>query len=286
MSAGEHEQIDLLHLGRPDVICCHRVGDVLIDPGPQACEQTLVQALGGRAPRAILLTHIHLDHAGAAGALARRWPRLRVAVHERGARHLTDPSRLIASAQRLYGEDMGRLWGEIVPVPEDRLIVLRGGERIEDLGGEGPWEVAYTPGHAQHHVAYLHQATRTLFAGDICGVRIGDGPAMPPTPPPDIDLELWQRSLDAVEAWRPRRIAVTHFGAFDDPGRHIAELREALRRFGEWSREEDATGFERRVREWIGGRVEPERAAAYFQGMPPETLYPGLARYWQTHAGR
>lgn len=286
MSAGEHEQIDLLHLGRPDVICCHRVGDVLIDPGPQSCERTLVAALGERAPRAVLLTHIHLDHAGAAGALARRWPQLRVAVHERGAPHLVDPSRLIASAERLYGDDMERLWGEIVPVPEERLIVLHGGERLDDVGGEGAWEVAYTPGHAQHHVAYLHEPTRTLFAGDICGVRIGDGPTMPPTPPPDIDLELWQRSLDAVEAWEPRLIAVTHFGAFDDPERHVAELREALERFGEWSRDDDAEGFERRVRDWIGGRVGPERAAAYFQGMPPETLYPGLARYWQTRAGR
>lgn len=285
MSAAGHEQIDLLHLGRPDVVCCHRLGDVLVDPGPQSCEQTLVGALSGRVPRAILLTHIHLDHAGVAGALTRRWPELRVAVHERGARHLADPSRLIASARRLYGDDMERLWGEILPVPEERLIVLHGGETLAELGGEGPWEVAYTPGHAQHHVAYLHAPSRTVFAGDVAGVRIGDGPVMPPTPPPDIDLELWQRSLDAVEAWRPRRIAVTHFGAFDDPQRHVAELRESLRRFGEWSRDEDAEGFERRVRAWIGGRVGPEHAAAYFQGMPPEALHPGLARYRSTRAG-
>jgi glyoxylase-like metal-dependent hydrolase (beta-lactamase superfamily II) len=284
VNAPAHEQIDLLHLGRPDVICCHRLGDVLIDPGPQSCEQTLVAALGSHVPRAILLTHIHLDHAGAAGALAQRWPQIRVAVHERGARHLADPSRLIASARRLYGDDMERLWGEIVPVPEERLIVLRGGETLDELGGEGPWEVAYTPGHAQHHVAYLHRPSRTVFAGDVAGVRIADGPVMPPTPPPDIDLELWQRSLDTVAAWGPRLIAVTHFGAFGDTERHVAELRESLRRLGEWSHEDDAERFERRVRDWIEGRVGAEHAAAYFQGMPPDALYPGLERYWRTRA--
>lgn len=286
MSAPEHEQIDLLHLGRPGVICCHRLGDVLVDPGPQSCEQVLIDALSGRVPHAILLTHIHLDHAGAAGSLARRWPDVRVAVHERGVRHLADPSRLIESARRVFGADMERLWGEIAPVPERRLVVLSGGERFDALGGEGPWEVAYTPGHAHHHVAYLHRPSSTVFAGDVAGMRIGDGPVMPPTPAPDIDLELWRRSLDAVEAWRPRRIAVAHFGVFDDPARHVAETREALRRFEDWSRDEDAEGFARRVREWIGGCVGPERAQAYFQGMPAEALYPGLARYWKERAER
>jgi glyoxylase-like metal-dependent hydrolase (beta-lactamase superfamily II) len=266
------------------VVCCHRVGDVLIDPGPQSCEDALVAALDGRVPRAILLTHIHLDHAGAAGALVRRWPDVVVAVHERGARHLADPAKLIASATRLYGDDMERLWGEIVPVPEDRLLVLRGGERLEGFIGDGPWEVAYTPGHAQHHVSYHHVPSRTVYAGDVAGVKVGDGPIMPPTPPPDIDLEAWSASLDAIERWEPRRLAVTHFGTHAEPARHIAELREALERVGEWSRDHDAAGFEARVRSWITERVGADAAATYFQGMPPDALYPGLARYWSTRA--
>lgn len=284
MSAAD-EELDVLHLGRANVICCHRVGDVLVDPGPQSCEPALLGALGGRVPRAILLTHIHLDHAGATGALVQRWPHLVVAVHERGARHLADPSKLIASATRLYGDDMDRLWGTIVPVPEDRLLVLRGGERLDPFGDEGTWRVAYTPGHAQHHVSYLREDDGTVYAGDVAGVRIGDGPIMPPTPPPDIDLDLWRSSLDTIAAWEPRRLAITHFGMYDDPEAHIAELREALDRLGGWSRDHDAATFEREVRAWITERVGPERAAAYFQGMPPDALYPGLARYWSRQEG-
>jgi len=279
------EQLDVLHLGRANVICCHRVGDVLIDPGPQSCEATLLAALGDRVPQAILLTHIHLDHAGATGALVRRWPHLVVAVHERGARHLADPSKLIASATRLYGDDMERLWGSIVPVPEDRLLVLSGGEQLDGWGDDGSWRVAYTPGHAQHHVSYLREDDGTVYAGDVAGVRIGDGPVMPPTPPPDIDLDLWRTSIDTIEAWAPQRLAITHFGTYDDPAAHLAQLREAIDRLGGWSRGLDAAAFERDVRAWIGERVGAERAAAYFQGMPPETLYPGLARYWARRGG-
>jgi glyoxylase-like metal-dependent hydrolase (beta-lactamase superfamily II) len=278
------QEIDDLHLGRPHVVCCHRVGDVLIDPGPQSCEETLVAALGERVPRAILLTHIHLDHAGVTGALVRRWPHLQVAVHERGARHMVDPSRLLASATQLYGDDMDRLWGSVLPVPQDRLIVLTGGERLEGWGDDGAWRVAYTPGHAQHHVSYLHEDSGTVYAGDVAGVRIGSGPIMPPTPPPDIDLDLWRTSLDTIEAWQPAALAITHFGAFDDTTWHLAQLREALDRVGAWSRDNDAAGFEEHVRAWITERVGVEAAAAYFQGMPPDALYPGLARYWAKRA--
>lgn len=285
MTAPSDEPLDVLHLGRPNVICCHRVGDVLVDPGPQSCEAALLEALGDRVPQAILLTHIHLDHAGATGALVRRWPHLVVAVHARGARHVADPSKLVASATRLYGEDMDRLWGEIVPVPEDRLIVLEGGETLDGWGDDGPWHVAYTPGHAQHHVSYLHVPSGTVYAGDVAGVRIGDGPIMPPTPPPDIDLELWRASLDTIEAWEPRRLAITHFGTYEDPPRHLADLRDALDRLGGWSRDHDAAEFERLVRAWITERVGRERAESYFQGMPPDALYPGLARYWATRTG-
>ena len=133
-------------------------------------------------------------------------------MHERGARHMIDPSRLVASAQRIYGDDFDRLWGEVVPVPEERMRILTGGERLDGF------RVEYTPGHASHHVAYLHEATGTAFTGDVAGVRIGDGPILPPTPPPDIDVELWLASIDIVEAWKPERLAVTHFGAHDARG--------------------------------------------------------------------
>src|SRR5215472_5242648 len=125
--------IDLMHLGRPRVIGCWQVGDVLVDPGPESCLPTLLEALGGERPRALLLTHIHLDHAGASGSLVARWPDLEVYVHERGAKHMVAPERLLESARRLYGDDMDRLWGEFLPVPEDRIHILRGGEKL--LGG-------------------------------------------------------------------------------------------------------------------------------------------------------
>jgi glyoxylase-like metal-dependent hydrolase (beta-lactamase superfamily II) len=176
--------IDVRHRGRPRVIGCWVVDDLLIDPGPTSCLDTLLAGLDGLTPRALLLTHIHLDHAGVSGSLVERWPELQVFVHERGAPHLIDPARLLESARRLYGENMDPWWGEVVPVPEANLRVLGGGERIID----GTFEVAYTPGHASHHVAYLHEGT--AFVGDVGGVRIDpDSLTIPPTPPPDIDIE-------------------------------------------------------------------------------------------------
>src|SRR3712207_2279815 len=125
---------------------------------------------------------------------------------------------------------METLWGEIVPVPEENLRIVSGGEELE-----GGWRVDYTPGHASHHVSYLHEPTGTVFAGDTAGVRIGPGPVVPPTPPPDIDLDAWRRSIDLIESWRPERVAVTHFGAYDDVGAHLAELRERLAQVAEWA---------------------------------------------------
>src|SRR5207249_2172225 len=165
---------------------------VIVDPGPASS----VAALDGVEPRALLLTHIHLDHAGATGVLVRRHPELVVYVHEIGAPHVADPSKLLRSAARLYGDDMERLWGEVLPVPAERLRVLRGGEVL------GRFRVAYTPGHASHHVSYLHEPTGVAFTGDVTGVRIHDGCILAPTPPPDIDLQAWRASLDVIETWR------------------------------------------------------------------------------------
>jgi len=148
------------------VICAHERDGLIIDPGPTSCLETLLNALGGQEPRALMLTHIHLDHAGASGALVRRFPNLKVYVHERGAPHLIDPSKLLKSATQLYGDDMDRLWGEVVPVPEQNVKALSGGETIEGL------RVEYTPGHASHHVTYFDEDAGDAFVGDTAGVRI------------------------------------------------------------------------------------------------------------------
>jgi len=269
--------IDVRHLGRERVICCWQVDGALVDPGPESAVQTVIDALGGEAPRALLLTHIHLDHAGATGALVRRWPQLEVHVHERGAPHLLDPSRLLASAGRLYGDDMHRLWGEVVPVPQANLRVLRGGEAVDGF------RVAYTPGHASHHVCYLHEGSGTAFVGDMAGVQVArDGPIVPPTPPPDIDLEAWNRSLSTIAEWRPRSLALTHFGAVEAPYEHLARMRDALAHWGTLARELDASRFEARVREEMReGAGDPALAEAYLQACPPELQHLGLDRYWR-----
>jgi len=270
---GQPELIDVLHLGRARVIGAWRVGDVLIDPGPSSSLATLLPALDASPPRAIALTHIHLDHAGAAGTLARRYPETQVWVHERGAPHLIDPRKLLASAARLYGADMQRLWGEVLAVPGERLRVLRGGERV------GAFAVAYTPGHASHHVAYLHEPTRVAFAGDVAGVRIGAGPVLAPTPPPDIDLDAWRRSLDVLEEWRPSALAVTHFGSHDDVADHIAALRAHLIEVERWARELDEPAFVARLRERaVGGRAH-DAGGSYGQALPPSQSFQGLQRY-------
>ena len=265
--------IDTRHLGRERVIAAFTLEDCLVDCGPSTVIDHLAAELGDDVPRRLLLTHIHLDHSGGAGQLVHRFPGLEVVVHERGARHLADPEKLVASASRLYGDDMERLWGEIVPVPEENLTVVSGGERL------GDWRVEYTPGHASHHVSYLHEPTGTAFAGDTAGVRIPPGPLMAPTPPPDIDLEAWPRSLDLIAGWRPERIAVTHFGVWEDTEEHLAAMREALERQTRWAREApDGDAFARRLREHLAEHTDPQTADAYEQGMPPDHLFPGMER--------
>jgi glyoxylase-like metal-dependent hydrolase (beta-lactamase superfamily II) len=268
--------IDVRHLGRPHVICCWEVDGVLVDPGPESSHRNLVEALGDEEPRAILLTHIHLDHAAATGALVRRWPALEVYVHERGAPHLIDPSRLLASAERLYGDQMERLWGEIVPVPEQNVRALSGGESVLGM------RVAYTPGHASHHVCYLHEESGTAFVGDIAAVLIpGADLIVPPTPPPDIDIETWEDSIGIVEDWRPQRLGLTHWGPIEDPEPHLAAVRERLREEAKLARELDEAAYEEHHRELVRERVtDPEAAAELLQAVPPEYQWRGLDRYW------
>jgi glyoxylase-like metal-dependent hydrolase (beta-lactamase superfamily II) len=270
---------DVRHLGHERVICCFELDGVIVDPGPEVSHATLLESLGDTVPRAILLTHVHLDHAGATGALVKRWPDVEVWVHERGAPHVVDPSKLVASATRLYGDDMARRWGEIVAVPERNLRVLSGGETLEGF------RVAYTPGHAQHHVAYLHEASGTAFAGDVAGVRIGAGPVLPPTPPPDIDLEAWRASLQTLAAWAPAQLAITHFGAFDDTSAQLDAVREGLARWGELARDVGEEEYARRIVAHVREHADEGTAAEYVAAMPPGTLWAGLDRYWSRQKG-
>jgi glyoxylase-like metal-dependent hydrolase (beta-lactamase superfamily II) len=270
--------IDVKHLGHERVIGCWQIDGALVDPGPSSCLPTLLRALGDERPRALLLTHIHLDHAGASGSLVERWPELEVYVHEQGAAHLADPARLLESARRLYGEDMDRLWGEMAPVPERNLRVLTGGETVL-----GSFEVAYTPGHASHHVSYLSGGT--AFVGDVGGVRImPTSLTVPPTPPPDIDVEAWRESLERIAAWHPERLAMTHFGYGGEVQDQLGELGRRLDAWAERARAVERDEFIAAMEAEISAGTMPEWTGAYNQAAPPDQMYAGLTRYWEKRA--
>ena len=272
--------VDVRHLGRDRVICAYEIDGLIVDPGPASSVETLLAEIG--EPRGLLLTHIHLDHAGATGVLVRRFPEMTVYVHERGAAHLVDPSKLLASATRLYGEEnMERLWGEVAPVPESNVRPLSGGETVEGF------RVAYTPGHASHHVCYLHESSGHAYVGDMAGVRIPPSEfTMPPTPPPDIDLEAWRASLEVIAGWSPDALCLTHFGRVDEVEQQLATVRERLGSWGERARELDQRAFCHHVSEEIRTATDPDTAASYMQAAPPEQLWAGLERYWRKRAER
>jgi glyoxylase-like metal-dependent hydrolase (beta-lactamase superfamily II) len=283
-NASTAEPIDVRFRGLDRVICCWRIGDVLVDPGPESSVANVIDALGGDfRPRALLLTHIHLDHAGGAGALVRRWPDLEVYVHERGAPHVIDPSKLLASAGRLYGEDnMGALWGDVLPVPAERVHALSGGETIPLAGG---FRVAYTPGHASHHVSYLHEDSGRAFVGDMAGVRIPPSDVtIAPTPPPDIDVEAWDASLDRIAAWRPASLGLTHFGGIDAVEEQLEATRSSLHELAQLTRNADPATVIAAVRDRVG--TTGDLSAAYAAAVPPEHIYQGLERYWRKRAER
>jgi glyoxylase-like metal-dependent hydrolase (beta-lactamase superfamily II) len=267
--------LDLLHLGAERVIGAYVVetddGPALFDCGPTTCVAALKAGLRERRLelrdlRHLLLSHIHLDHAGAAGVLVREHPDLQVHVSEIGAPHLADPSRLERSARRLYAEAFDDLWGELAPVPETNIHVV--GDDVLGL------ECFPTPGHASHHVCYLHR-DGTLYAGDAAGVRIKPHRAvLPPTPPPEFDLEAWLRSLDEIERRTPARLALVHFGVADDVARHLDELRQRLHA---WVALAGVTEeqFAESVSQDVDGIDDYERAMPFWQS------YAGLERYWE-----
>ena len=298
--------IDLSFLGHPGVIATAVLrgpdGVALIDPGPATTRAALERGLAAHGiamadVRAILLTHIHLDHCGATGSIVADHPHIDVHVHERGAPHLVDPTKLIASATRLYQGDMARLWGEIRPVPAGRVRAI--GERADLVVAGYAIEAIWTPGHASHHVSYLDPADRTAFTGDTAGMcRAGQTEVVPPVLPPEADLVAWRRSTDRLLAWQPRSLFLTHFGSRADPEAHMERLwnrlddwRDRVRRSLEESVSAEgpdgdaarAAAFAEAVAADLARKTTAEDAAAYSLAAPFALCWQGLARYLRKH---
>lgn len=293
------DYLDLNFQGRPQIIATAILhgpaGVALIDPGPSTTLATLTAELDTRGirfgdVRQLLLTHIHLDHAGATGSILDKHSHIDVLVHEKGARHLVDPAKLIASAGRIYAQDMDRLWGEILPVPAARIRSLAGGETLTVVGRE--LKVEYTPGHASHHVSYLDAASRVAFVGDTAGIRRGSSAfVMPPTPPPDIDLEAWRVSEQKLLAWDPDTMFLTHFGPYHGARQHLRAMFETV---ADWSGtirrlladaalsdEERQQRFVDEVFQNLRRRLGDVEAADYTKAGGLNFSYTGLARYWK-----
>ena len=293
------DYIDLQFLGKPAIIATVVLqgprGLALIDPGPSTTLDHLTRALKQKGFSVaditqLLLTHIHLDHAGATGSLVKANPTIEVFVHERGAPHLANPERLLASASRLYGEDMGPFWGEFLAVPAGRLRELRGGETI--VAGGRELQVAYTPGHASHHVSYFDSSSRVAFVGDTAGIRRGGGAyVMPPTPPPDIDLEAWRVSEERILAWDPDTLFLTHFGPFHGARTHFGELWANIERWNRIVRRliADATLDERQRQDAfveeafreLRRAVGDQESEQYGRAGRLDYSWQGLAHYWR-----
>lgn len=242
--------LDLDFQGMPGVVAAFlvtgREGHTLIETGPGSTIPALERAVAAAGARfdeivQIAVTHIHLDHAGAAGTLLRRLPGARLMVHPVGAPHMIDPSKLLASATRIYGERMDALWGAFEPCPPERVVPLTDGEALRC--GQRTLRALHTPGHAIHHIAFHDPDAGTVFTGDVGGVRLrGSAHVRPPTPPPDIEIEAWHRSVDRLRALGPAALDLTHFGRITDPGRHLDELMHRLDAWVKWTAERLARG--------------------------------------------
>jgi glyoxylase-like metal-dependent hydrolase (beta-lactamase superfamily II) len=293
--------IDLLFRNEPRVIATAVLsspqGLALVDPGPASCLGTLeegLQRFGASLQDVthLLLTHIHLDHAGAAGAIVSRAPHVEVLVHERGAPHMIDPARLLASATRLYGDQMDALWGPFLPVPADHVRALAGGETIACAGRQ--LRIAYTPGHAVHHVSYLDESTGIAYVGDTAGLRVAGDYVLAPTPPPDIDLDAWSQSLDVFDAWSPEELFLTHFGPTTLVKAHITRFRDILETQAATVRdtlaqpgtdEDRMRAFVSRLRVDAREKLGEADAVRLELAGPFDQLWMGLARYWRKREG-
>jgi glyoxylase-like metal-dependent hydrolase (beta-lactamase superfamily II) len=298
---GDISILDTNWVGRPHSIAAallesdgHRA---IIDPGPESTLAMLRERLHARGLSvaqldAILLTHIHLDHAGASGSLVRENPKLVVYVHDLGAPHMIDPSRLLASAQRLWPDTLHQLFGDTLPVPKENLRILQGGEKL--TLGTRKVEAEYTPGHASHHVTYFDAAENIAFVGDTTGVRIDNGPyILPATPPPDISLEIWEKSFATILARRPSRLFLTHFGFAGNPAEHIEEFRRRLHHWAQLaaevlrsasSEEEAKKAFVARAQGEMQEQLGLEEADHHAFTAGLDLSYLGLARYLRKRA--
>jgi glyoxylase-like metal-dependent hydrolase (beta-lactamase superfamily II) len=291
------ETMDLNFLGTEKVIASFLLlgegAAAIVETGPTTCLESLQEGLGanGVSPedvRGVFLTHIHLDHAGASGHVAELLPNATFYVHEVGRPHLADPSKLLKSASRIYGERMDELWGEARAVPEDRLVILGDGEEVEAAGG---LLVAHdTPGHAYHHLAYLEPDSGALFAGDVAGIRLpGQSYVRPPTPPPEIDVEAWVRSIEKIRQLGPRTIRPTHFGTYEDVDRHLSELDQRLQDWLLFVEERADDGLPREEiseelaakgdAEMLAEGAAPEESGRYDLAGNYEMLTAGILRY-------
>lgn len=290
--------IDLRFLGLRNTLCAYLVeteqGPVLVETGPHSTLAALeggVKKLGYGLDRVrhVFLTHIHLDHAGAAWVLARKGATIH--VHPAGARHLIDPKNLRRSAERIYEGRMHALWGEIEPLDPGSVVPHGHGESF--WVGTTEFVAWHTPGHASHHVSW--QAGGNLFTGDAGGVKICNGPVIPPCPPPDLDVEQWRESLRLIRSLKPKRLLITHFGAVSQVDAHLEELEQRLVAWADWMRphaERSATTgtvaplFERFVREQLGGNaLTGEELQAYENASPSWMSAAGLLRYWRKRTG-
>ena len=291
------ETIDLNFLGTEHVIASFLLlGDdsaALVETGPTTCLDALMDGLKRHnvSPEDVVqvfLTHVHLDHSGASGNLTELLPNATFYVHEVGHPHLVDPSKLLKSATRIYGDRMEELWGEVLSVPEDRLVSLEGGEEIETVGGV--LAAHYTPGHAYHHLAYLEPESGMLFAGDVAGIRLpGQSYVRPPTPPPEIDVEAWMQSIETVRQIGPRVVCPTHYGSYEDVDRHMAELEQRLQDWllfveGQMDEgvEREQISYELKAKgdaEMLAEGASPEESEQYDLAGNYEMLVDGLMRY-------
>jgi glyoxylase-like metal-dependent hydrolase (beta-lactamase superfamily II) len=292
--------IDSLHLNTPNVICVAVLEAedgtlVMIDCGPEVVFANTIKGLRQRGLRPekvshLLATHIHLDHNGGAW----RWQKefgTTVHVHPAGAPHMVNPAKLVASATRIYGERMAELWGEIQSLPESSVAVTTDNQEIQISNLQ--LKVIETPGHAQHHNGYWFEAERILFAGDVAGVAIGNGPVVPPCPPPDIHLETWHQSIKRVRALNPAQLLLTHFGLRQNPKAHLQELESRLEHWADWmklrllegkSEEQIIPEFQQFTEDELraAGVTQPD-LADYEQADPAAMSVTGLSRYWRKY---
>lgn len=287
--------LDSKHLGRPGIIAVTVLetdrGPALFDTGPESTFETIAGELRnlGFEPsdvRQVFLSHIHFDHAGAAWRFAELGATIH--VHPRGAPHLVDPTKLIASATRLYGEQMERLWGKIAAIPGERVRVLEDTELVE--AGEFKIRAISTPGHAGHH--HIYHWDDTVFGGDVAGVRLGHGPPAPPFVPPELGIEEWRDSLAKIRALNPAELYLPHFGLVPgDIAAHLDALEERIVRWSIWFRDRIRAGHdESSMTSAFAGHVADDLRAAgaaetevidYEYADPSFMAVTAAVRYWR-----